>query len=112
MPVVLFRGRAAPLLTALALASLATSAAAQDDLRTAIKAASCNACHGPDGRSEAGIPPLAGRPADQLFAMLTQFKGGQRAAYVMHHHTRGYTDEELRNIAGWFARLPAQEARR
>lgn len=88
-----------------------TPAVAQEDLAVAIKASSCNACHGPGGRSEAGIPPLAGRNADEMFRSMTEFKAGTRSAYVMHHHTRGYTDEELRAIAAWFSRQPTQGKR-
>jgi cytochrome c553 len=101
------------LLSALALAlTVSLSAAqAQEDLAVAIKASSCNACHGPGGRSEAGIPPLAGRNADEMFRAMTDFKSGARSAYVMHHHSRGYSDEELRAIAGWFARQPTQGKR-
>jgi cytochrome c553 len=74
------------------------------NLNVAAKAASCNACHGPSGNSIAGIPPLAGRPADELFALLAAFKNGRRDAFVMHQHAKGYSDEELRDIAADFSR--------
>ena len=74
------------------------------NLAVAAKAASCNACHGPYGRSDAGIPPLAGRSADELYAALAGFKTGSRAAFVMHQHAKGYSDEELRDIAVEFSR--------
>lgn len=101
----------AALASALALAMPVSTAQAQEDLAVAIKASSCNACHGPGGRSEAGIPPLAGRNADEMFRAMTDFKSGTRTAYVMHHHTRGYSEDELRAIAAWFSRQPTQGKR-
>jgi cytochrome c553 len=46
-----------------AVLTAAGPAVAAADLSVALKAASCNACHGPGGASIAGIPPLAGRAA-------------------------------------------------
>lgn len=87
-------------------------AAAQQNLAVAAKAASCNSCHGPYGRSDAGIPPLAGRPANELYALLIAFKTGQRSAFVMHQHAKGYADEELRDIATYFAQQASLKERK
>lgn len=94
------------------LAATSAHAQTQTDLTVAAKAASCNACHGPYGRSEAGIPPLAGRDAEQTYTALIGFKTGQRNAYVMHHHAKGYSDQELRAIASYFAKQSLSGARR
>jgi cytochrome c553 len=74
-----------------------------ESLAIAAKAASCNACHGPAGNSEAGIPPLAGRNAEALYGLLLSFKTGTRQAMVMHQHAKGYSDQELRDIAQHYA---------
>lgn len=67
-------------------------------------AASCAACHGTDGASKGGIPPIASRDADALWRTLLEFKNGQRpAATVMHQHTKGYSDDELKRIAAYLA---------
>jgi len=67
-------------------------------------AASCAACHGTDGKAQGGIPPIAGRDAEALYRTLLEFKNGQRpTATVMHQHTKGYSDDELRRIAAVFA---------
>ncbi len=99
---------------ALAVAGLAIMpAAAAHDIAAASRAASCNACHGPAGRSIAGIPPLAGRPAQELYEMLLAFKTDRRPSFVMGQHAKGYTDEQLRAIAEVFAReKPSAEAPR
>lgn len=67
-------------------------------------AATCANCHGTDGKSHGGMPVLAGYPEDKLLAMLGEFKSGARAATVMHQIARGYTDEQLRQAAQYFAR--------
>jgi len=69
-------------------------------------AATCAACHGTDGRDQGAIPAIAGRGADTLYRALIEFKTGQRpAATVMPQHAKGYSDEELRRLAEYFAAL-------
>jgi sulfide dehydrogenase cytochrome subunit len=82
------------------------------NLNVAAKAASCNACHGPYGRSDAGIPPLAGRSVDELYTLLLSFKTGTREAFVMHQHAKGYSEQELRDIAAEFSRQSATQGRK
>lgn len=93
-------------IAAAALAGAAGSAAAQAPSERQVRAwaASCAACHNTDGRSVGGFPVLAGRNADDTYRALIEFQSGQRpAATIMHQHTRGYTTDELRRIAEWFA---------
>jgi cytochrome subunit of sulfide dehydrogenase len=76
------------------------------DRQARVWAASCAACHGTDGRSATGIPPIAGRDADSILRSLLEFKNGQRpAATVMHQHAKGYTEDELRRISRAIAQL-------
>lgn len=85
------------------------SAQAQPDRAARVWAASCAACHGTDGRGSGAIPPLAGREAETLLNALLEFKGGKRPqATVMHQHAKGYSDEQLKRLAAFFAALPAQ----
>ena len=93
------------LLPALAVHAQTLSAA---DRQARAWAASCAACHGTLGRATGAIVPIAGRDAEQLHRTLLEFKTGQRpAATVMHQHTKGYSDDELRRIASFFATQPA-----
>jgi cytochrome c553 len=92
---------------ALAAALLAATgpspARAQDPLLARNLAATCANCHGTDGHAQGAIKPLAGMPADRLLAQLADFRSGAQPATVMHQIAKGYTDEQLRLIAGYLA---------
>lgn len=66
--------------------------------------AACFTCHGTDGRSVGGVPPaLAGLDRQYLLQTLKDFKADKRPATIMHQQAKGYTDQELEIIAGYFA---------
>lgn len=90
-------------ITAPAAAQAPSTAPSERQVRT--WAASCAACHNTDGRSVGGFPVLAGRNADDTYRALIEFQSGKRPATIMHQHTRGYTSDELRLIAEWFANV-------
>lgn len=99
------------ILAAAALGAVTPEAAAQPSPQPTSErqvrswAASCAACHNTDGRSVGGFPALAGRNADDTYQALMAFQSGKRPATVMHQYTRGYTSDELRRIADWFANV-------
>lgn len=67
-------------------------------------AATCTACHGTRGNPPGSVlPPLAGQPKETLLASLKAFKEGSRPATIMTQLAKGYTDEQLEQIAAWFA---------
>jgi sulfide dehydrogenase cytochrome subunit len=66
-------------------------------------AATCANCHGTNGKAKGDMKPLAGMPADKLIAMLADYKSGAQPATIMHQITKGYTDEQIRLIASYFA---------
>jgi cytochrome c553 len=83
---------------------LAHAATADDPTYARSLAATCFTCHGTDGRSVEGVPPsLAGQNRDYLLKQLQEFRDGKRPATIMHQHAKGYTDEQLALIAGYFA---------
>lgn len=90
---------------ALALCALGLSAAGAHAQVDAVKvwAAACASCHGTDGRAQPGMSALAGREAGELSHALLAFKAGTRPATVMHQLAKGYSDEQLRQIAAYFA---------
>jgi cytochrome subunit of sulfide dehydrogenase len=92
-------------------ALLAAPAGAQDANAARNLAATCFTCHGNDGRSVGGVPPgLAGRSKAELLQALKDFKDGKRSATIMHQHAKGYTDQQLDAIAGYFAGVKAGPA--
>lgn len=89
-------------------ALLSAPALAQDPNAARSLAATCFTCHGSDGRSVGGIPPgLAGRDKAELIQTMKDFQSGKRPATIMHQQAKGYTDEELEVIAGYFAGVKA-----
>ena len=69
--------------------------------QTRVWAAACASCHGTDGRAQPGMASLAGRT--DLQKVLLEYKAGTRPATLMHQISKGYTDEQLGQIAGYFA---------
>lgn len=101
-----------PLIIASAVLALAANAIApaygQDSAHSRNLASACFTCHGTDGRSVGGVPPsLAGRDRNYLLQAMKEFKAGKRPATIMHQQAKGYTDEELEAIAGYFAGVKA-----
>jgi cytochrome c553 len=90
-------------LAALALACAAPAALAQDVNLARNLAATCANCHGTNGNAIGDMKSLAGIPADKLVAMLEDYKNGNLPATVMHQISKGYTPEQIRLIAGYFA---------
>lgn len=80
---------------------------AQQRLNTRALAATCAHCHGTDGRAVEGqaMVRLAGLPADYTLTQLMAFRSGQRPATVMHQLTRGYSPEQLEQVAKYFATI-------
>lgn len=68
-----------------------------------VLAGPCVNCHGVDGRGAGAIPSIAGKPAEALLQSLKEFKSGSRQATVMDRLAKGYSDEQLRSLASYFA---------
>jgi sulfide dehydrogenase cytochrome subunit len=94
----------------LLVAASGTSAqpSAADALRLRSLAAGCSACHGTDGHAVqgAGTAALAGLPSDYIVAQMAAFRDGRRPATVMHQVAKGYTPEQVAQLAGYFAAQP------
>ena len=85
----------------LSLSSAAAHAAV--DAHSRNLAASCAACHGTNGHSVGAMPMLAGMDKKLFVNQMKDFKSGARTGTVMHHHAKGYTDEEFEKLADFFA---------
>jgi len=95
-------GGALTALTAL-LALPMAPALAQDANLARNLAATCANCHGTNGNARGNMKPLAGMPADKMLAMLADFKSGNQPATIMHQIAKGYTDEQVKLVAAYFA---------
>ncbi len=65
-------------------------------------ATSCTGCH-PATKADTPVPRLNGRDAAQTVAAMVEFKTGKRPATVMDRIAKGFTDDETKAIAAWFA---------
>ena len=90
-----------------ALACTAVSAQAQtkDPLQLRSWAAACANCHGTLGIAQSGMESLAGANKDDMLKKLLDFKSGKKPATIMHQLSKGYSDEQLADLAGYFAAL-------
>jgi cytochrome subunit of sulfide dehydrogenase len=86
-----------------ALAALATQAQAQDPNLARNLAATCANCHGTNGNARGDMKPLAGLPAERIVATMNDYRAGGPPATIMHQIAKGYTPEQVRLIAGYFA---------
>jgi len=66
-------------------------------------ALSCSGCHPPVATAGTPVPPLAGGDANAIVAAMQSFRSGQRSATVMDRIAKGFTDDEIRAIAAWYA---------
>ena len=66
-------------------------------------AATCFNCHGPHGVSTAAIPTLAGRSAASIVETMAEYKSGKRTGTIMPQIAKGYTPEQIKLIADYFA---------
>jgi cytochrome c553 len=88
---------------------LAGLAQAQDAHLARNLAATCANCHGTNGHARGDMKPLAGVSADKIIAMLADYKSGNQPATIMHQISKGYTDEQIRLVAAFFAAQPASK---
>lgn len=72
-------------------------------------AATCANCHGTNGHARGDMKPLAGMPSDKMIAMLGDYKSGNQPATIMHQIAKGYTDEQIKLMAAFFAAQPAKK---
>lgn len=95
-----------PLIILTIAAAAATSLAAHaDTLQVRSMAAACANCHGTKGVALDGMDTLAGTSKNELLKKLMDFKSGKKPATIMHQLSKGYTDEQLAQLAGYFSAL-------
>jgi sulfide dehydrogenase cytochrome subunit len=65
----------------------------------------CVGCHGPNGSSLGpASPTIAGMATDTFVEAMTAYKEGKRPATVMDRIAKGYSDEEIKQMATYFSK--------
>lgn len=95
------------LLSAAAIFLLMSGAAqaAADVAAGKAKSAVCAGCHGANGQGIAPNPKLAGQSEDQLLQKMKDYKSGKRNNAVMKAMMAGLSDEDMANLAAYYASL-------
>lgn len=71
---------------------------------------SCVDCHGADGNApiDPSYPKLGGQYADYLAHTLQAYRGGDRDNALMASQARTLSDQQIADVAAWFASRPSQ----
>ena len=72
----------------------------------------CSACHGMDGATglDPTYPNLAGQNEKYLFRQLKLIQSNERMILLMTGQLTGTTDQDLKNLAAYYASLPGKVA--
>ncbi len=101
-----------PIFISLLLACFWTaSALAADSAAGEQKAATCQGCHGPQGKSNgAQWPNLAAQQPAYIVNQLKAFKAGTRSNPMMQAMAANLSDDDIKNLAAYYSGLPAVSA--
>ncbi|BBU29696.1 cytochrome c [Burkholderia sp. THE68] len=80
--------------------------------RGATLALRCTMCHGERGMSEANSPNLAGQYGAVIYKQLIDFQKGARTNAVMSPMAMNLSDQDMRDLAAYYASLPRPPAQR
>lgn len=106
-----------PIITALLASSVcliaSTQALAQGDAKAGReKSFTCSGCHASAGMRNAypgyTVPKLGGQNAEYLKIALKAYRDGARGHPTMHAQVAEFTDEDIANVAAYFATLPIE----
>lgn len=81
----------------------APSAAGVD--RVKILAGNCTTCHGPNGKGYDLIPTIGGLDKEEILELMQGFKEGTETSTIMDRHAKGYTKQEMEQLADYFSKL-------
>lgn len=85
---------------------LATVAWSADSSAGRSKAKQCQTCHGIDGIAKIPIAPhLAGESQIYIETQLKAFRNGKREHEMMSVVAQGLTDEDISDLAAWYASI-------
>ncbi|ORU89994.1 MAG: cytochrome C [Cycloclasticus sp. symbiont of Poecilosclerida sp. M] len=94
------------LITAVLMMIFSANALSADAVAGEAKAASCTACHGQKGISSMGLyPNLAGQKEQYLAKQINDFRSGARKDPTMKQMVSPLSDDDVANIAAYYAGL-------
>jgi cytochrome c553 len=68
------------------------------------KAATCEACHGKDGKSmDPNYPNLAGQHKSYLVKALIDYRSGQRSNAIMAGFASQLSNQDIQDLATWYS---------
>jgi len=79
--------------------------AAGDAAAGKAKSALCLGCHGANGQGVPPNPALIGKSEDQLAQAMQDYKSGKRDNAVMKGMMAALTDQDIANLAAYYASL-------
>jgi cytochrome c553 len=86
--------------------SMTLSAQAQNASAGKDKAGMCATCHGLTGISQLpNAPHLAGQPAIYVIEQMKNYRSGKRTNEVMAVIAKPLTDQEIDDLAAWYASI-------
>ena len=100
-----------PLLRVLGVACCAVGGIPDTQAQTAViagkaKAQACSTCHGPLGLSQLpNAPHLAGQPEIYVTEQLKAYRSGKRSNEIMNVIAKPLTDEDIGQLAAFYASL-------
>lgn len=86
--------------------SMATPAKTDSVGRGATLALNCTMCHGARGQTASDAPNLAGQYPEVVIKQLHDYKRGKRSHALMQGLARGLSDQDIRDLAAYYAYLP------
>ena len=70
---------------------------------TRVLAANCANCHGTTGNAQGAMPSLAGQSKSFIVDQVKAFRDGKRPATIMHQLAKGYSDQQIEQVAEFFS---------
>lgn len=68
-----------------------------------VLAASCSGCHPNSGKLNTAIPRIRGLPEAVIVESMRAFRTGQRPATVMDRIAKGFTEDEIKQLAAYLS---------
>ncbi len=109
----LFANRVRPVLMGMclpvALFCIGSAQLSADDVQAGKRKAevACQTCHGTDGvATMAMVPNLSGQREDYTIIQLEAYRSGKRQHSQMSIIAQSLSDQDIRNLAAWYASIP------